>query len=61
MYGSGPVGRELVGSEAVQRSRSEAGSGFGIGNSIRSRLLYLDVMRLREHVAHECTYGFDTC
>ena len=46
MYGSGPVGRELVGSEAVQRSRSEAGKDFSTEISISYRLLNLVVVRL---------------
>lgn len=46
MYGSGPVGRELVGSEAVQRSRSEAGIDLSKEFSLSSRLLHLVVGQL---------------
>ena len=45
MYGPGPVGRELVGSEAVQRSRSEAGRCLDLADNLRSRLLHLDIRR----------------
>jgi hypothetical protein len=44
-----------------QRSRSEAGNGSGIRDTIYSWLLHLDGMRRRGHALQQFKWGFDTC